>query len=52
MICDETGKYSYEDNAMLYDEDFSFDYIAQVDMDGDGNKEVILSKAGSGTRFM
>lgn len=52
MICDETGKYSYEDNAMLYDENFSFDYIAQVDMDGDGNKEVVLSKAGTGTRFM
>lgn len=44
MYPDEGGKYYYNDlSSPLIEDDFSIDYITQVDMDGDGKREVVLS---------
>lgn len=53
MFWDEkSGKYSYDNSdAPMESDDFSIDHIAQVDMDSDGKKEVIL-EVTSGTRLI
>ena len=52
MVCNEKGKFEYDNSKKAVSENFVLDSFSYVDMDQDGKKEVVLYEKNMGNRVI